>query len=157
MSIDRVRAYFEQHGLQDRVREFEESSATVELAAERLGVAPQRIAKTLSFVVGDEIVLIVTAGDAMVDNAKYKKFFSTKAKMLKGDEVVEKTGYPIGGVCPFDNPKGVRKLIDCSIKRFETVFPAAGTARSSVELTPDEVFTYAQAEAWVDLCKNWQA
>ena len=151
MTIQKVRAYFKQFGLEDRISEFEDSSATVLLAAERLGVAPQRIAKTLSFMVGEEAVLIVAAGDAKIDNPKYKAMFQTKAKMLKGDEVEQFTGYGIGGVCPFDNPEGVKKYMDVSLKRFETVFPAAGTANSSVELTPEELFEYAKADAWVDL------
>lgn len=156
MTIQKVRAYFKQFGLEDRISEFEDSSATVLLAAERLGVAPQRIAKTLSFMVGEEAVLIVAAGDAKIDNPKYKAMFQTKAKMLKGDEVEQFTGYGIGGVCPFDNPEGVKKYMDVSLKRFETVFPAAGTANSSVELTPEELFEYAKADAWVDLCKDWE-
>lgn len=156
MTIQKVRAYFKQFGLEDRISEFEDSSATVLLAAERLGVAPQRIAKTLSFMVGEEAVLIVAAGDAKIDNPKYKAMFQTKAKMLKGDEVEQFTGYGIGGVCPFDNPEGVKKYMDVSLKRFETVFPAAGTANSSVELTPEELFGYAKADAWVDLCKDWE-
>lgn len=156
MTIQKVRAYFKQFGLEDRISEFEDSSATVLLAAERLGVAPQRIAKTLSFMVGEEAVLIVAAGDAKIDNPKYKAMFQTKAKMLKGDEVEQFTGYGIGGVCPFDNPEGVKKYMDISLKRFETVFPAAGTANSSVELTPEELFEYAKADAWVDLCKDWE-
>ena len=156
MTIQKVKAYFKQFNLEDRISEFEDSSATVLLAAERLGVAPQRIAKTLSFLVGEEPVLIVAAGDAKIDNTKYKEMFKTKAKMLKGDEVSQYTGYAIGGVCPFDNPEGIKKYLDISLKRFETVFPAAGTANSSVKLTPDEVFEYAKADAWVDLCKDWQ-
>lgn len=156
MSIQKVRNYFKQFGLEDRVSEFDESSATVLLAAERLGVEPQRIAKTLSFLVDDKAILIVTAGDAKVENAKYKEMFGAKAKMLKGDQVENLTGYAIGGVCPFDNPDGVKKYVDVSLRRFETVFPAAGTASSCVKLTPEEVFKYADADAWVDLCKEWQ-
>lgn len=156
MAIQKVIKYLKQFNLEDRITEFEESSATVELAAQRLGVEPRRIAKTLSFLVGDKTMLIVTAGDAKIDNGKYKEFFGTKAKMLKGDEVPERTGYEIGGVCPFDNPDNTLKYLDISLKRFDAVYPAAGNAKSSVKMTPDELYEYAKADGWVDLCKEWQ-
>lgn len=157
MSIEKVRDYFEQYGLRDQVIEFEESSATVELAAERLGVEPARIAKTLSFSVNDGCVLVVTAGDAKIDSKRFKQFFGVKANMLKAEEVEKMTGHGVGGVCPFDNPPSVRTFIDVSIKRFETVFPACGSERSAIELTPEKVFEYGKALEWIDICKNWQA
>lgn len=155
MSIEKVEKYFSQFGIEDRIIEFQDSSATVELAAERLGVKGQRIAKTLSFVVADECVLVVAAGDAKVDNQKYRTQFGAKPKMLKGDQVKECTGYDIGGVCPFDNPDGVKTYMDISMKRFETIFPACGSASSAVEMTPEELFTYGKGIAWVDVCKAW--
>lgn len=156
MSVEKVKKYFEQYGLRDHVIEFEESSATVELAAQRLGVAPARIAKTLSFVVDDGCVLVVTAGDAKIDNKKFKTFFGQKANMVKAEDVVRLTGHEVGGVCPFDNPPEVRTFTDISMKRFETVFPACGGAKSAIELTPEKVFEYGRAVQWVDLCKEWQ-
>lgn len=156
MSVEKVRNYLKKYGLEDRIIEFDESSATVELAAQRLGVKGQRIAKTLSFLKGEEVVLIVTAGDAKIANAKYKEMFGAKANMIKADQVEVLTGYDVGGVCPFDNPRGVKKYLDISLKRFETVFPAAGNAKSAVKFSPDELFEISEALAWVDLCKDWQ-
>ncbi len=157
MSIETVKQYFAQFGIESDVRELEDSSATVELAALALGVEGARIAKTLSFQVGDGCVLIVAAGDAKIDNARYKACFGTKAKMLPSEEVLKMTGHPVGGVCPFAVPKEVRTYLDESLKRFDTVFPACGSANSAIELTCEELMRYANAIEWIDVCKNWQA
>ena len=157
MSVQKVRDYLAQFGAGERVRELELSSATVELAAQALGVAPARIAKTLSFRTDDRCTLVVAAGDARIDNAKYKAYFHCKAKMLNAGEVVEKTGHPVGGVCPFAVPDSVDVFLDCSLKRFETVFPACGSANSAIELDCSELFRYAKAKAWIDVCKDWQS
>ena len=137
--------------------EFSASSATVELAAKALNVAPARIAKTLSFKVNDGCVLVVTAGDAKIDNAKYKAFFGAKAKMLTPEEALAFTGHAVGGICPFgiENEK-VICYTDKSLQRFATVFPAAGSNNSAIELTCEELFTYANSKAWVDICKGWK-
>lgn len=157
MSIANVRAYFAQLGLEDRVREFEVSSATVELAAQAAGVIPARIAKSLSFKVEDRAVLIITAGDAKVDNKKFKDFFHTKAKMLSPQEVTDLVGHAVGGVCPFAIQEGVAVYLDQSMARFDTVFPAAGSANSAIELSCQELERYAQNfVAWGDFCKGWQ-
>lgn len=153
MAIDKVREYFRQYGMEERIQEFSVSSATVALAAEALHCEPQRIAKTLSFLVDGQAILIVAAGDAKVDNSKYKKQFGTKAKMLSPDEVTEKTGHGIGGVCPFAVKEGVKVYLDESLKRFETVFPACGSSNSAIELTIPELEKYAGEEGWVDVCK----
>lgn len=155
MSIEKVRAYFEQCGIDDRIQEFEVSSATVELAAQAAGVEGGRICKTLSFKIPEGgCVLIQTAGDTKIDNSKFKKFFGFKAKMLSADEVIEYTGHAIGGVCGFaiDNPE-VKIYCDRSMQRFDTVFPACGSANSAIELTCDEIFTYSRALEWVDVSK----
>ena len=156
MSIEKVKAYFAALGMEDRVLEFPVSSATVELAAQAVGVIPARIAKTLSFLVDGSCILIVAAGDAKVDNSKYKAMFHTKAKMLTPEQVSEFTGHAIGGVCPFANPEGVHTYLDVSLKRFTTVFPAAGSSNSAIELTCDELEQYSHCVQWVDLCKSWQ-
>ena len=156
MSIEKVRAYFAAQGIEDRIQEFPVSSATVELAAQALGVEGKRIAKTLSFLVGDQCVLIVAAGDAKVDNSKYKAQFHTKAKMLPHDLVPEYVGHAVGGVCPFAVKEGVAVYLDESLRRFETVFPAAGSANSAIELTIPELERYAQTTQWIDVCKVWQ-
>ena len=156
MSIDRVRAYFRPLGREQDSLEFPVSSATVELAAQAVGVIPARIAKTLSFLVEEGCVLIVAAGDAKIDNAKFKKFFHTKAKMLTPEQVTAFTGHAIGGVCPFANPDGVRTYLDESLKRFDTVFPAAGSSNSAIELTCPELEEYSHALEWIDVCKAWQ-
>lgn len=157
MSIDIARKHLEKHGLADRIMEFEKSSATVELAAEAAGVIPARICKTLSFISEDGAVLVCTAGDTRIDNRKFKDFFKFKAKMLSPDQVLEYTNHEIGGVCPFgvDNP-GTKVFSDISLKRFDTVFPACGSANSAVEMTPDEVFRYSESTEWIDVCKDWQ-
>ena len=156
MSIETVRNYLRERGLEDRIIEFSQSSATVELAAAANHCEPARIAKTLSFAVGDECILIVAAGDAKIDNAKYKARFGTKAKMLAHDEVPVRVGHAVGGVCPFAIKEGVHVYLDQSLHRFETVFPAAGNAASAVRLTPDELERASEAEGWVDVCKGWQ-
>lgn len=156
MAIEKVREYFARHGMADRILEFDVSSATVGLAAEALHCEPCRIAKSLSFMVGDEPILIVTAGDAKVDNGKYKAKFGKKAKMLTPDEVVQYTGHAIGGVCPFAVNSGVTVYLDVSLKRFTTVFPACGSSNSAIELAIDEMEKYSGYKEWVDVCKAWE-
>lgn len=156
MAIDKVRVYFRELGIEERIKEFEVSSATVELAAQALGCAPERIAKTLSFLVEDGAVLIVAAGDAKVDNAKYKAMFHCKAKMLAPDQVETMIGHAIGGVCPFGINEGVKVYLDESLKRFETVFPACGSSNSAIGLTIAELEKYAAPCEWIDVCKGWQ-
>lgn len=154
MSLERVREYLKEYHLDSKIREFTVSSATVELAAEAAGVIPARIAKTLSFKTGETAVLVVAAGDARIDNKKYREQFGTKAKMLSPDEVIAYTGHAIGGVCPFDiSDEMVKTYLDVSMKRFETVFPAAGSDNSCVELTLDELEKASKAVAWVDVTK----
>ncbi len=155
MSIELGRAYFRKFGMEERVMEFEVSSATVELAAQAVGCKPQRIAKTLSFMVGEQPILIVTAGDAKVDNSKYKGQFHTKAKMLTPEQAVELIGHAVGGVCPFGIKEGVKVYLDESLKRFETVFPACGSGNSAIELNIEELEKYSGYDAWIDVCKGW--
>lgn len=157
MSIEKVRAYFRTLGREQDILEFPVSSATVELAAQAVGVIPARIAKTLSFLVEDRCVLIVAAGDAKIDNPKYKAMFHTKAKMLTPQQAQEMTGHAVGGVCPFANPEGVQTYLDVSLRRFDTVFPAAGSSNSAVELTCDELAEYSHSLGWIDVCRGWQA
>ncbi len=152
--MKQAKAHLTKYGFQNRIREFAESSATVELAAQRLGVAPARIAKSLSFLVDGGAVLIVAAGDVKVDNAKYKAVFHTKAKMLSHDQVEELTGHMVGGVCPFGVKEGVRVYLDASLRRFETVFPAVGTPASAVELTIEELEQASECDGWVDVCRT---
>ncbi len=154
MAIDRVKEYFRQYGMEGKIQEFKVSSATVELAAQALACEPERIAKTLSFLVGEQAVLIVAAGDVKIDNGKYKKQFGTKAKMLTPDQVEELVGHAVGGVCPFGIKEGVKVYLDQSLKRFETVFPACGSSNSAIELTIPEMERYAGEEGWVDVCKR---
>lgn len=153
MSIERVRNYFETLGIADRILEFETSSATVALAAQVLGTEECRIAKTLSFHVEDSVVLMVAAGDAKIDNAKFKAAFHTKAKMLSFEEAEPLIGHAVGGVCPFAVNEGVKVYLDESLKRFETVFPACGSSNSAIEMTMDDLEKYSGYEAWVDVCK----
>ncbi len=153
MSIEKGRAWFRALGIEDRVLEFEVSSATVELAAKAVGVEGARIAKTLSFKTPDGCMLILAAGDARIDNHKFKERFHMKAKMLTAEEVLELVGHPVGGVCPFGCNEGVPVYLDESLKRFETVFPAVGSANSAIELNLDELFRYSRAIEWVDVCK----
>ena len=157
MSIDRVKAYFRELGIEDKVQELAESSATVELAAQALGVEPGRIAKTLSFMVDGSPILIVAAGDVKIDNAKYKKFFGAKAKMLTPDEAVTLIGHAVGGVCPFAVNEGVTVYLDESLKKFVTVFPACGSSNSAIELTMEELERYSLYKEWVDVCKLKEA
>ncbi|MCI7618283.1 MAG: YbaK/EbsC family protein [Firmicutes bacterium] len=155
MAIEKVRDYFRQFGIEDRILEFEVSSATVDLAAKAVGVEGARICKTLSFKDGEDgCILIQTAGDTKIDNRKFKDTFGQKAKMLSAEEVVEFTGHAIGGVCAFaiDNPK-VKVYCDESLKRFETVFPACGSSNSAIEFTCDELFRYSNAIGWINVCK----
>lgn len=152
MSIERVRAYFRQLGMEERVMEFDVSSATVELAAQALNCEPCRIAKTLSFRIGEDPILIVTAGDVKTDNRKYKDTFGVKAKMLTHEEAAELIGHAVGGVCPFAVNDGVKVYLDESLKRFETVYPACGSSNSAIELTIAELETYANPIGWVDVC-----
>ena len=154
MSIEKGRAYFRQFGMEDRVREFDVSSATVELAALALGVDGARIAKTLSFKKDDSCILILAAGDARIDNHKFKEKFHMKAKMLAPDEVLSIVGHPVGGVCPFGINDGIDVYLDESLKRFETVFPAVGSANSAIELNLDELYKYSNAIEWIDVCKQ---
>ncbi|MDU2064898.1 MAG: YbaK/EbsC family protein [Sporomusaceae bacterium] len=156
MSIDRVKNYFKQFGMTERVLELAESSATVELAAQALHCEPERIAKTLSFRSGESVLLVVAAGDAKIDNRKYKEFFGEKAKMLGFDEVEPLVGHAVGGVCPFGINTGIPVYMDVSLKRFTTVFPACGSANSAIELTIPELENYAKCQEWVDVCKGWQ-
>ena len=157
MSIQKVREYFKPFGIEDRIREFDVSSATVELAAVAVGVEGARIAKSMSFKVGEEPIIIVVAGDAKVDNSRYKAQFHTKAKMLTHEEAHELIGHDVGGVCPFALPEDVKVYLDVSMKRFETVFPAAGSSNSAVEMTCDELERYASNFVeWVDVCKGWR-
>ena len=157
MAIEKVRAFFSAYGISDRIREFDTSSATVELAAKALSCEPGRIAKTLSFTVNGSPVLIVTAGDAKIDNPKYKAQFGTKAKMLTPDDAVTLIGHAVGGVCPFAVNAGVRVYLDVSLKRFETVYPACGSSNSGIELTIAELERYSSFVSWIDVCKGWES
>lgn len=154
MSIERAKEHLKKYGFENRVQEFDVSSATVELAAQAVGVEPCRIAKTLSFLTKEGPILIVAAGDARIDNHKYKERFHTKAKMLSPEQVTELIGHAVGGVCPFGIRDGVLVYLDESLKRFETVFPAVGSANSAVELTIPELELCAEADGWVDVCKD---
>ena len=157
MAIERVKTYFKQYGMEEKIREFDVSSATVELAAQALSCEPARIAKTLSFMVDGHAILIVAAGDVKIDNHKYKEQFHAKAKMLSPEEAETLVGHAIGGVCPFAVNEGVTVYLDESLKRFETVFPACGSSNSPIELTIPELEKYAAPVQWVDVCKGWQA
>lgn len=154
MAIEKVRDYLKKFGAEGRILEFAQSSATVELAAKAAGTQPERIAKSLTFLVNEGAVMIVAAGDAKVDNQKYKAEFATKAKMLSPEQVDNMIGHSIGGVCPFGINEGVKVYLDASLKRFETVFPACGSSNSAIELKLDELEKFAQGfEKWVDVCK----
>ena len=154
MSIERVRAYFKEQGIEDKIQEFEVSSATVELAAQALGCEPERIAKSITFQAGDRIIMIVTAGDQKIDNPKYTAQFVTKAKMLAREEAEDLIGHAVGGVCPFAVNEGVEIYLDESLKRFETVFPACGSSNSAAEFTIPELEKYTNYLEWIDVCKN---
>ena len=154
MSMERARAHLAKYGLEDRIQEFDVSSATVELAAKALNTECARIAKTLSYMVDGNAILVVAAGDIRIDNPKFKAAFHTKAKMRPPDQAAEMIGHAVGGVCPFGVNEGVKVYLDESLKRFETVFPACGTASSAVELTIPELERASEFTAWVDLAKN---
>ena len=154
MSIEKVRQYFRTFGIEDKIMEFDASSATVDLAAAALGCEPARIAKTLAFSLDNETILIVTAGDVKIDNAKYKAAFGTKARMLPAPEVEAKTGHGVGGVCPFGIPCGIKVYLDISLRRFTTVFPACGSSNSAIELSLAELEKYARPVKWLDVCKG---
>lgn len=155
MSVEIVRNYFKENKISKEILEFPVSSATVELAAQAVGVEPARIAKTLSFYTKDKesAILIVTAGDTKIDNSKFKHYFEMKAKMLATEDVERMTGHAVGGVCPFGNPASVSVYLDISMKRFESVFPAAGSANSAVEMTCADLEKYSLAKDWIDVCK----
>ena len=153
MSVEKVRKYFKTKGIDDRIQEFEVSSATVALAAKALHCEENRIAKTLSFHMGEKVILIVAAGNAKIDNAKYKAQFGTKAKMLSFDEAEPLVGHAIGGVCPFAVNAGVETYLDVSLKRFKTVFPACGNPNSAIELSLEELEKYSDFIKWIDVCK----
>ena len=153
MSVERVTNYLRQYGAADRVLVFEQSSATVELAAKAVGCEPARIAKTLSFDVDGQAILVVTAGDVKIENAKYKARFGAKAKMLTPDDAVTKVGFAVGGVCPFGVNKGVAIYLDESLKRFDTVFPSGGSDCSAIELSIAELEEYSRSIAWVNVTK----
>ena len=156
MAIDKVKDYFKQWGMDGRILEFEVSSATVELASQALNIEPALIAKTLSFSSNGGAMLVVTAGDAKVDNGKFKSVFGFKARMLKPDEVMEYTGHPVGGVCPFGLARDLPVYLDVSLQRFEFVYPACGSGNSAIKLTLPELETYSSSRGWIDVCKNWQ-
>ncbi len=151
MAIDQVRKFFKKYGMDDKIIEFEVSSATVELAAEALHIEGKRIAKTMSFRLKDKYILIILAGDAKISNSKYKAFFHEKAHMLKFDEVEEAIGHPVGGVCPFAIKDGIDVYLDESLKRFDTVFPACGSTNSAIELTIEELEKYSNYKEWIDV------
>ncbi|MFL0245724.1 YbaK/EbsC family protein [Candidatus Clostridium stratigraminis] len=155
MAIDRVRESLKDFGRDKDILEFETSSATVELAAIALDVEPARIAKTISLKSGESALLVVTAGDAKIDNSKFKNEFGFKAKMLSPEEVLELTGHAIGGVCPFGLKNNIPVFLDLSLKRFTTVFPACGSSNSAIKLTLSEIEEYSKSKKWVDVCKNW--
>lgn len=155
MAVEKVKAYFKKYDMDNRIQEFDVSSATVELAAKALNCEPCRIAKTLSFIVDGSPVLIVMAGDAKIDNPKYKAKFKTKAKMLTPEEAENFIGHKVGDVCPFAVNEGVAIYLDKSLKRFTTVFPACGSSNSAIELTIDELEKYSNYSEWIDICKGW--
>ncbi|MFA1820322.1 YbaK/EbsC family protein [Virgibacillus oceani] len=157
MSIESVKEHFKQWDREADVMEYDSSSATVQQAADTIGVVPEQIAKTLSFRGNEEkAILVVTAGDAKIDNKKFRHTFGIKARMLSPEEVLEQTGHAVGGVCPFGLENDLDVYLDVSMKRFEQVFPACGSTNSAIELTCDELFMYSFAKDWVDVCKGWQ-
>lgn len=156
MSVVSVKSFFKQWNREDEIMEFDTSSATVEEAAATIGVIPARIAKTLSFRGEDKSILIVAAGDAKIDNKKFRNYFGIKARMLSPDEVLEQTGHKIGGVCPFGLKNELEIHLDVSLRRFETVFPACGSSNSAIELTISELVQFSYAKEWVDVCKSWE-
>lgn len=155
MALEKVIAYFDKEGLKDRVKVFEQSSATVELAALAVGCEPAHIAKTMSFLLGEKAILIVTAGDARIENKKYKALFHQKAKMIPWDDVENYIGHAPGGVCPFEIKDDVDTYLDISLKRFKTVYPAAGSDNSAVALSIEELEKHSKSKGWIDICKDW--
>lgn len=153
MSFEKVKQYFENEGAADKVLTFTHSSATVQLAAEAVGCEPARIAKTMSFLLGEEPILIVTAGDSKIDNRKFKDLFHQKAKMIPGDQVAAMIGHAPGGVCPFAVPEAIPVYLDTSMKRFDIVYPAAGSSNSAVRLTLPELEHFSHSRGWIDVCK----
>ncbi len=153
MSIEKVREYFKKYSITDRILEFDVSSATVELAALAVGTAPARIAKTMSFWVGEQPILILLAGDVKIDNSKFKAEFHTKAKMISFEDVETIIGHGVGGVCPFGINNGIMVYLDESLRRFDTVFPAAGSSNSAIELSIPELEKYSNFEKWIDVSK----
>nr|PZN07018.1 MAG: EBSC protein [Caldicoprobacter oshimai] len=157
MSIEKVREYFKKWNIEDRIQEFDVSSATVELAAKALNCEPARIAKSIALnAANGGVILIVAAGDAKIDNSKFKAEFGIKPKMLSPDEAITMVGHAVGGICPFAVNEGVKTYLDISLKRFETVFPACGSSNSAIELTIEELETYSCFIKWVDVCKGWE-
>lgn len=156
MAIEKVREYLKKFHIEDRIKEFDVSSATVELAAEALGCEGKRIAKTLSFMVENNPTLIVTSGDAKIDNPKFKEIFKCKASMIPFEDVERLVGHAVGGVCPFGINDGVKVYLDISLKRFDTVYPACGSSNSAIELTIAELEKTSGYLSWIDVCKNWE-
>lgn len=156
MDVNKVRGYLKKWGRENDILEFDTSIATVELAAQALGVEPARIAKTISFKNNEDAMLIVAAGDAKMDNRKFKSEFGFKAKMLTPEENLEYIGYAVGGVCPFGVKSSIPIFLDISLKRFETVFPACGSSNTAIELTCEELEVYSSSKKWVDVCKGWE-
>lgn len=155
MAIEKVKDYFKAFGYETKVIEFDVSSATVDLAAQALNIEGKRIAKTLAFRFLDQTLLIVMAGDAKIDNSKFKAHFNLKARMLDYDETEEKVGHAVGGVCPFAINENCVVTLDVSLKRFETVYPACGSAQSAIELSIEELEKFSNSTQWVDVCKEW--
>ena len=153
MAIEKVKEYFRQFGIENRIIELSQSSATVELAAKALNCEPERIAKTLSFLVNDTPILIVAAGDVRIDNKKFKEIFHAKAKMIAFEDVEKYIGHDVGGVCPFGINAGIKVYLDNSMKRFKTVFPACGSSNSAIELTIPELEKYSNCTSWIDIAK----
>ncbi len=156
MSIEKVSAYLKEMGCPKEILEFDTSSATVDLAAKAVGVIPARITKTLCLMSKEGPIVVATAGDTKIDNHKFKSTFGLKAKMLSPEETLQATGHAVGGVCPFALPEGTKAYADISMKRFDTVFPAAGSSNSAVEMTCDELYQYGRCIAWIDICKGWE-
>ena len=155
MSVEKVREYLKQFNKENDIKEMDESTATVELAALALDTEEARIAKSLSFYNGDGAMVIVVAGDAKIDNRKFKDYFGFKARMLSPEDTKKFTGHEVGGVCPFALPDNVKVYLDVSMKRFETMFPACGSSNSAIELTLDELEETSKSNTWIDVCKNW--
>jgi prolyl-tRNA editing enzyme YbaK/EbsC (Cys-tRNA(Pro) deacylase) len=156
LSIEKAREHLKKWNLDHRIMEFDVSCATVELAAQAVNCEPERIAKSMAFIAGDRCIIIVTAGDARVDNKKYKKKFNCKAKMVPPEELPKLVGHEMGGVCPFGLNEGVEVYLDISLKRFKTVFPACGSGNSAVELSIEELEKCSGYIEWVDVCKDWE-